>query len=215
MSRDEVTFYYFTDSINNTELYEHNLAVVDVENPIAILIHGWTSESNTTWVEEVTEAYLDTGDYTVITVDYYSVGQEFYLTSVADIRQVGFYVGQLIANLSEDHGASLDNFHVIGHSLGGQVAGFAGKAVQNLTGSSVRRITGLDPAGPFFFPSDPEGRLASTDAGLVVALHTDGLAFGYYPRIGGVDFYANSGISPQPGCIDTLSCKWRRSFGIF
>lgn len=98
---------------------------------------------------------------------------------------------------------------MIGHSLGGQIAGLVGKNVQNLTGLNISRITGLDPAGPLFFPSDTENRLTSADADLVVALHTDGLVYGYYYQIGGIDFYANGGTSPQPGCFleDLTTCK--------
>lgn len=93
--------------------------------------------------------------------------------------------------------------------MGGQISGFAGKAVQNLTSSNVARITGLDPANPLFLPTDPEGRLTNTDADLVVALHTDGFVFGYFYPIGGIDFYANTGIAPQPGCVegDLNPCK--------
>lgn len=112
-------------------------------------------------------------------------------------------------NLYANYSANLSEFQVIGHSLGGQISGFVGKTVQNLTGLNISRITGLDPAGPLFFPTDPEGRLTSSDADIVVALHTDGFAFGYYYEIGGVDFYANSGTSPQPGCLleDLTTCK--------
>lgn len=73
--------------------------------------------------------------------------------------------------------------------------------MQNLTGSSLGRITGLDPAGPFFYPLVPSGRLAETDADLVVVLHTDGLGYGYGWVVGDIDFYANTGNSPQPGCL--------------
>lgn len=45
---------------------------------------------------------------------------------------------------------SLDNVHLLGHSLGSHMAGFAGKHVLNMTGSKISRITALDPAGPLF-----------------------------------------------------------------
>lgn len=85
--------------------------------------------------------------------------------------------------------------------MGAQIAGFAGKTVQNLTGLNISKITGLDPAGPLYFPFYPEGRLASSDADIVVTVHTDCLADGYYYQIGGIDFYPNGGTGSQPGCF--------------
>lgn len=104
-------------------------------------------------------------------------------------------------NLYTNYSANLSDFHVVGHSLGGQIAGFVGKTVQNLTGLNIGKITGLDPANPLFVPTHPESRLANTDADIVVAVHTDGLIFGYYYPIGGIDFYANGGTAAQPGCL--------------
>lgn len=40
----------------------------------------------------------------------------------------------------------LDDVHIVGHSLGSHIAGYVGT---NLTGS-IGRITGLDPAEPYF-----------------------------------------------------------------
>lgn len=58
----------------------------------------------------------------------------------------------------------------------------------------------MDPAGPLFFPTDTAGRLTNEDADLVVVLHTDGFNNGYYFECGDIDFYANGGTAPQPGC---------------
>lgn len=77
--------------------------------------------------------------------------------------------------------------------------------MQNLTGQSIGRITGLDPAGPLYLLATAEQRLADTDADLVVALHTDGGVLGYLGQIGDIDFYANGGTPHQPGCYDFLS----------
>lgn len=58
---------------------------------------------------------------------------------------------------------------MIGHSLGAQVAGYAG---QKLDGK-VGRITGLDPAGPMFEHLPPSVRLDPTDAQFVDVIHTN------------------------------------------
>lgn len=61
---------------------------------------------------------------------------------------------------------------------------------------------GLDPAFPLFYPS--ECHLRSSDAKAVIILHTDGGFYGTPFNTGTVDFYANKGISPQPGCPPTI-----------
>ncbi|XP_018336722.1 lipase member I [Agrilus planipennis] len=96
----------------------------------------------------------------------------------------------------------LDNIHLIGHSLGAHVAGFAGKEVEKQTGNKIGRITGLDPAGPYFeHPlKNPADRLSNNDAKLVDVIHTDGGFFGAINPMGTIDFYVNGGVRPQPGC---------------
>lgn len=111
-------------------------------------------------------------------------------------------MAEVILDLRANSGANLSAFHLVGHSLGAYIAGFAGKFVQNATGESVGRITGLDPAGPAFRARSADNRLAETDADLVVALHTDGGVNGYWRPLGDVDFYANGGFPPQPGCLE-------------
>lgn len=60
-----------------------------------------------------------------------------YLQSVANARVVGAQVAQLITLLGTSHGISLDDVHIIGHSLGAHIAGYAGERL-----SRAGRITG-------------------------------------------------------------------------
>jgi hypothetical protein len=97
---------------------------------------------------------------------------------------------------------SAQNFHIIGHSLGAHTAGYAGERIPNLG-----RITGLDPAGPYFENTDTRVRLDPTDAKYVEAIHTDGsatlqLGLGLLQKSGHVDFYINGG-KDQPNCPAT------------
>lgn len=119
----------------------------------------------------------------------------------------GYRIGELIYTLYANYSVSLANVHVVGHSLGAHVAGFAGRAVQNLTGGlKIARITGLDAAGPLFseFWVGEDNRLNSEDADLVVAIHTDGGIAGILQAIGTIDFYVNGGTQPQPGCAVSI-----------
>lgn len=86
---DEVTFYLFSEDYNNTELYDNNLDEVDVSIPTVFITHGWVDTSNDSWVERLTDAYLDKGDYNVITVNWSPIANLSYLVSVADVKLVG------------------------------------------------------------------------------------------------------------------------------
>merc|ERR1719423_250220 len=106
----------------------------------------------------------------------------------------------MIEQLTATTNASLDSFHLIGFSLGAHVSGHAGKRIK------LKRISGLDPAGPLFenFPSSV--RLDSSDAEFVDVIHTnaDSLLWGglgAYEPMGHVDFYPNGGRM-QKGCAN-------------
>lgn len=62
----------------------------------------------------------------------------------------------------------MKTMHILGHSLGSHVAGYAGERLKRLG-----RITGLDPAGPYYEFMPPEVRLDPTDAIFVDAIHSD------------------------------------------
>ena len=121
----------------------------------------------------------------------------------------------------------LHNLHLVGHSLGAHVAGFMAKKVASLGLGKVPRLTGLDPAYPFFELAGPEGRVDKTDAELVQIVHTNSgwlwegcLSFKVntcsalfcmelwspLPQepLGHVDFYPAGG-SHQPGCTDIIN----------
>ncbi len=61
-----------------------------------------------------------------------------YQQGVANTRVVGAALAKLIARLTSVTGASLQSFHLIGHSLGAHVAGYAGMKLNKLG-----RITGM------------------------------------------------------------------------
>jgi Lipase. len=69
----------------------------------------------------------------------------------------------------DNYGLNPADVHMIGHSLGAHTAGYAGQAIEGLG-----RITGLDPAEPYFQGMPPFARLDPTDADLVDVIHTDG-----------------------------------------
>lgn len=103
--------------------------------------------------------------------------------------------------------------HVCGHSLGGQIAGFAGQYFYKSTSRRLPRITALDPAGPLFTGRPDDERLDESDAEIVYVIHTDRGKFGYPQVCGTVDVFPNDGVAIQPGCPDWARrdiCKYRR-----
>lgn len=69
-----------------------------------------------------------------------------------------------------NYGMNPNDVHLIGHSLGAHTAGYAGEKL----GGNIGRITGLDPAEPYFQGMPNHLRLDPTDARLVDVIHTDG-----------------------------------------
>ena len=64
----------------------------------------------------------------------------------SNTQVVGALIAFFINRICETHKGKMENdmFHLIGHSLGAHIMGFAGKRLVN---PQVNRITGLDPAG--------------------------------------------------------------------
>jgi len=63
-----------------------------------------------------------------------------YNAAVRNTRPVGQHIADLIEFLVRVGNARLVDFHLIGHSLGAHVAGFAGSSIRT---GRVARITGL------------------------------------------------------------------------
>ena len=99
---------------------------------------------------------------------------EYYGIAAANTKTVGARTGRFIKFLINEFGLDIENIHVIGFSLGGQLVAFVG---QELDGK-LPRITGLDPAGPLFHEKSPEGKLSPDDAKFVDVIHTGGQHIG-------------------------------------
>lgn len=99
---------------------------------------------------------------------------------------------------------NLNKVHMMGHSLGAHLCGNAGYTLKRDFNLTLGRITGLDPAEPFFSGVDPIVRLDRTDARFVDVVHSHAKPFahggmGLAQAIGHIDFYPNGGYD-NPGC---------------
>ena len=62
---------------------------------------------------------------------------------------------------------------MIGHSLGAHSAAHLGRQYALKTGQKVARISGLEPARPYFYPFDMKDTLTPDDAEFVDVIHTN------------------------------------------
>ena len=93
-------------------------------------------------------AYLAKGNYNIIGVDWSVLcPSPNYIAAARNAVLTGELTAQLVEFLVAEAGARLQDVHIIGHSLGAQVAGFAGNST--ITGK-VARITGRPCPSPRF-----------------------------------------------------------------
>uniref|UniRef100_A0A671E0V2 Lipase I n=1 Tax=Rhinolophus ferrumequinum TaxID=59479 RepID=A0A671E0V2_RHIFE len=134
------------------------------------IVHGYRPTGSTPqWLQNFRRILLIEDDMNVIVVDWNRGATTLiYSRAIKNARKVAASLSQCIQILLK-HGASLDNFHFIGMSLGAHVSGFVGKRFHGHLG----RITGLDPAGPKFSGKPSNARLDYTDAKFVDVIHSD------------------------------------------
>ena len=166
---------------------------LDLKNKIKFIIHGFIDTPLSNWVGDMKDELLKAEDLNVIVVDWAGGSLPLYTQATANTRLVGLELGHFINYLVKNHGVDPADIHIIGHSLGAHTAGYAGSMVQGLG-----RITGLDPAEPYFQGMPAHVRLDPTDAELVDVIHTDGkgiffLGYGMSQTCGHIDFYPNNG----------------------
>ena len=155
------------------------------------IVHGFLDTINKQWVIDMKNALLRVEDSNVILVDW-SKGNFFpYTQATANTQIVGTEIAILVNSYISKNLITSDHVHIIGHSLGSHIAGYAGERIPNLG-----RITGLDPAGPYFEFTDASVRLDKTDAKFVDAIHSDAsstfqLGLGLFQAVGHVDYYPN------------------------
>ncbi|XP_077505776.1 pancreatic lipase-related protein 2-like isoform X1 [Amblyomma americanum] len=182
------------------------LAQFDKPKPLKLIVHGFLENGKVSWIQDIKDAFLDAEDCNVIIIDWSGGAQLLsYIKAAGNTALVGREASLLVQRLIETHRntLSVDQVHIVGFSLGGQIAGFFGRHFKHTTGKLVPRITALDPAGPLF--DNTSVCLSDKDARFVDAIHTSGGEaivvgeLGIERPVGHVDFYPNGG-KMQPGC---------------
>ncbi|XP_022917788.1 pancreatic triacylglycerol lipase-like [Onthophagus taurus] len=203
VSAGDIRYFLWNGRANREELrinqYGNN---IDRNAPVKILIHGWTESIDSFWYGGARTAYVGTGA-NVIAIDWSRHAQLTYPTAVGRLSDIGEFIAQFINGLVNSQGISINDVHLVGHSLGAHLSGFTGKALRNNFRTTLGRISGLDPAGPSFTTSLSRNRLDSSDAARVDTILTDaGLSgLGINRSLGHVNFWPNGGSAVQPGCL--------------
>ncbi|XP_055317695.1 pancreatic triacylglycerol lipase-like [Sitodiplosis mosellana] len=166
------------------------------------IIHGFIDTPLSNWVSELRDELIMRKNLNVIVVDWAGGSLPLYTQATANTRLVGLEIAYLIKKLQQDHDLRPEDVHLIGHSLGAHTAAYAAERIPG-----IGRITGLDPAEPYFQGMGPNVRLDPSDATFVDVIHTDARSFflleipgyGMSQACGHIDFYPNNG-KEQPGC---------------
>ena len=166
----------------------------DFELPLKVITHGFTgSLLGSKWVEfmnkvirEYEENEGNDKGVNVVGVDWKNGASpgKFnlrYQQASANTRVVGISVGKFVEKLLDlgygenfDGTPDLSKVHLIGHSLGAHISGYAGAYIQDKVRVKIGRITGLDPAGPQFEGTPTICHLNMDNADFVDNVHTDG-----------------------------------------
>ncbi|CAK1540442.1 unnamed protein product [Leptosia nina] len=202
-SPERLTVHKSNDSLISSKFFNK-------ANDVRVITHGWLSSDKIEWLQDLKTSLLTEYDLNVITVDWSELSENiFYPWAALSTRYVGKRVAQLLNAIIQTYDVESENIHLIGHSLGAQVMGYAGM----FSNRSTFRITGLDPARPLFeIPKLPaDFVLDKSDATFVDIIHTAAGTYGYLRSYGHADFYPNKGTEVQPGCGKESVCSHGRA----
>ncbi|XP_062987646.1 inactive pancreatic lipase-related protein 1-like isoform X1 [Elgaria multicarinata webbii] len=164
------------------------------------ITHGFVDQGEEHWLSDMCKRLFLKEDVNCICIDWSSGSRCAYTQASNNIRVVGAEVAYFVKILMEKYGYSPSMVHFIGHSLGAHAGAELGQRIRG-----IGRITGLDPASPYFQGTPVEVRLDKSDADFVDVIHTDSaptipnLGFGMSQAVGHLDFYPNGG-KYMPGC---------------
>ncbi|EDW07103.1 vitellogenin-3 [Drosophila mojavensis] len=183
----------------------------DPKKGVVILATGWTTSINDTddTIDKFAQAYNCRGDVNFVAVDVAKFIDTLYTWSAFNTDEIGENIARGLVKLLDV--VSVEKIHLIGHSLGAHIVGSAGRYLQQMTGKTLTRITGLDPAKPCFNEGEVLSGLQRGDAKFIDVIHSNPGVLGKRDPMGDVDFYPG-GLDPLPvGCI-SVTCAHARAW---
>ncbi|XP_017112670.1 probable phospholipase A1 magnifin isoform X2 [Drosophila elegans] len=182
------------------------------DRPTVLFITGWTSNINDSNSGPVVKAYACRNDTNVLVLDAADLVDTLYTWSALNTEVIGASLARALLRLNRTYVAN--QFHLVGHSLGAQIAGSAGRNYREMSGGSIlKRITGLDPANPCFYDGNDLEGLRSGDARFVDIIHSNPGMLGSPKRAGDADFFVQGRIPFKSGCqgLSSIGCSHQRA----
>ncbi|XP_055638674.1 phospholipase A1-like [Toxorhynchites rutilus septentrionalis] len=204
---DTIQFYLFTsDSPGEAPILLNNIdpivpAHINLTYGSKMIVHGYGGNIDFNATRMIRNAYLKQPRTNVLVVDWGKLSKlPCYPTAAFNTKQAGECTATFLIGLKANYPEfDCRELHAIGFSLGAHVLSFTSNALEKSIGTKFRRITGLDPALPFFATARPHWKLDLTDADFVDVIHTNAGVYGKIETCGHVDFYINGG-GTQPMC---------------
>nr|CAH7716768.1 unnamed protein product [Callosobruchus chinensis] len=196
----EITLYT-KENLNGVIFNEENMEGFDPEKKSVLFIHGWASTGHEHYIQ-IAKTFASKKDMNALVVGWHSLAYNCYFAAASATNCIGKYVAQILVQAVDTLGANPDNIHLIGHSLGAHVSGYAGQFFKEMHREKLGRITGLDPAKPYFTLLSFLKALIKKDAEFVDVIHscTDSM-LGTDRKLGHIDVYVNGGSCfKQPHC---------------
>ncbi|XP_022814679.1 phospholipase A1-like [Spodoptera litura] len=205
---------------------------INKELPTVIYTFGYRGKISGPATTAVLTAYINKKKRNVILLNWeneaesgmFGISLGYAFSAIPNAKKIGRELGQALIDFTKA-GVAISDIHLVAHSLGAHLMGFAGRLTRE-QGYVVPRITGLDPAGTLFEgPLSLHSGLDRTCAKFVDIIHTDLGNYGSSTSTGTVDIWPNytGEKNKQPGCpignFEMFSpedlCSHDRSWGYF
>ncbi|XP_065357143.1 vitellogenin-1-like [Calliphora vicina] len=180
----------------------------NVSKKLILFVRGWYGYKGES-AETLAKAFHCRGEHNFLLLDTANFIDTLYSWSALNTEAIGEYMALGLTKLVNKY--PLENIHLIGHSLGAHIVGYAGRYFTKFSNQTIPHITGLDPANPCFNEGEILYGIQRGDAGFIDIIHSNPGALGKKEPIGDADFYPE-GLAPiKPGCF-TLGCSHSRSW---
>ncbi|XP_034489471.1 phospholipase A1 [Drosophila innubila] len=185
------------------------------KRPTVIFITGWTSTIDRSNSGPVAKAFACRNDTNFMVLDAANFIRTFYTWSALNTDEIGLYLAKALLKLNRRY--VTNNVHLVGHSLGAQIAGAAGRYFKELSGSMLPRVTGLDPANPCFYDGNALNGAGSGDAKYVDLIISNPGVLGTSEDAGDGNFFVEGLVPIKSGCrgLAAITCSHQRAVDYF